>query len=99
MLEQRGHELAPESLREFRRQRRLVGHAANAVGAEEPAHERGSPATGSAPDDRIASSTTRIREGLTRMTVMPDGTATCSGRRRSVISPGIAPARLTRALT
>ena len=75
VLEQRGHELATEAKRQLGRQRRLVGDAADAVGAEEPAHD-GAPGTRSERGDGPATRITRMREGLTRTTVTPTGTVT-----------------------
>src|SRR4030095_10299015 len=87
VLEQGGHELAAEPEGQLGGERRLVGETANPVGAEEAAHERADPRT------------RRTRDGLIRKTVTPGGTLICSGSTRTVTSPGLAPVRLTRALT
>src|SRR5262249_34896584 len=98
VLEERRDQLAPETLGQVGGERRDIGHTTDAVSAEEPGHRhrfRGRTGALGAVD---ASSMRRRREGLTRTTVMPYGTMTCSGRTRSAISPDVAPDKLIRTL-
>ena len=77
VLEQRGHELPPEAEGQLGGQGRLVGDAADAVGAEQPAHRagpseaRGGRGEGFDPQPRVT----------------PGGTVICSGSTRIVTSP------------
>ena len=99
MVEQRRHELPSEPEGQLGGQGLHIGDAADPVGAEQPAHERGAPFLGSPGGEEDAARVSRIREGLMRRTVMPGGTVMCSGSTRSVTSPGSTPARLRRALS
>src|SRR5215471_3680387 len=84
MLEQGGHQLAAETEGELRRQRLLIGEAADAVRAEE------------APHQRSWAKPTRTTEGVIRTTLTPGGTMIRSGARPTTTSPGREPARLMR---
>src|SRR5207237_9480219 len=84
VLEERGDALAPEAKGVLGGQGLGIGHAADSIGAEEAGHQRS------------RARPIRTMSGLTRSTVTPAGTTICSGPSRSIISPGRAPARLTR---
>src|SRR5262249_37916732 len=84
MLEQGRHQLPAETEGELRRQRFLVGEAADAVRAEE------------APHQRSWAKPTRTTDGVIRTTLTPGGTMIRSGARPTTTSPGREPARLMR---
>ena len=83
VLEEGGHELAPEAKGQLRGERHLVGQAADAVRAEQ------------APHQRSLVRPTRTTAGVMRSTLTPGGTRIWSGPRPTTSSPGLAPARFT----
>src|SRR5207244_769338 len=100
-------QLAADAVGEIGSERRLVGHAPDAVRAEEPAH-RFDPVARCclAPSGRMSTvrtsaraACTLVQAGVTRVTRTPIGAWTLSGSRWTRLSPSRSPLTSTRTRT